>query len=87
LPASYPVLPGGQSTYLLKEFDRIQQAIRSIQQIMVKMETNGTVGTKAGAVVAADVPDGSYAVIHDTVGATTKLYANIGGTLKSVALT
>lgn len=44
------------------------------------------VQTKAGTVVAADIPVGHAAVIQDTVGGTTKLYANIGGALMSVAL-
>lgn len=45
------------------------------------------VRTKAGAVVAADLAVGSSQVIHDTSGNTYALYANIGGTLRSVALT
>ena len=43
--------------------------------------------TKAGAPVAGDIPDGTFMVIRDTSGATTKLYYNNGGTLMSVALT
>jgi len=42
--------------------------------------------TKAGAPVAADVPAGTFMVIRDTSGSTTKLYYNNGGTLQSVAL-
>jgi hypothetical protein len=42
--------------------------------------------TKAGAPVAAEIPDGQFAVIRDTVGLTTKLYYNNAGTLQSVAL-
>lgn len=47
----------------------------------------GKVVDKAGAVVAADIPSGFWQIIHDTSGATTKLYANIGGSLKAIALT
>jgi hypothetical protein len=42
--------------------------------------------TKAGAPVAADIPAGTFAVIRDTSGSTTKLYYNNAGTLQSVAL-
>jgi len=45
-----------------------------------------TAGTKAGAPVAADIPVGTWALIRDTSGNTTKLYYNNAGTLQSVAL-
>jgi hypothetical protein len=57
---------------------------------------NGTAGdssacilakTKAGTPTTTDVPAGSWALIRDTSGATTKLYYNNSGTLQSVALT
>jgi len=57
---------------------------------------NGTAGdgsacilakTKAGAPTTSDVPAGTWALIRDTSGATTKLYYNNAGTLQSVALT
>lgn len=85
-PAAYPQLEEGQKLYHVEEHKKIGQAIRSIEQVMVSMETAGTVASKAGAVVAADLPNGGWQVIHDTVGGTVKLYANIGGTLWSVAL-
>lgn len=44
------------------------------------------IDTKAGALTTADVPQGTFAVIHDTTGGTYKLYANISGTLRSVGL-
>lgn len=43
--------------------------------------------TKSGAFTASDIPNGQFALGRDTVGATTKLYYNNGGTLQSVALT
>jgi len=43
--------------------------------------------TKAGAPTTTDVPSGTWALIRDTSGATTKLYYNNAGTLQSVALT
>lgn len=42
--------------------------------------------SKAGAAVAADIPAGTWALVRDTVGATTKLIYNNAGTLMSVAL-
>jgi hypothetical protein len=42
---------------------------------------------KAGAAVAGDLPAGSWGLVHDTSGATTKLCYNDGGTLRTVALT
>jgi len=57
---------------------------------------NGTAGdasacikakTKAGAPTTSDVPAGTWALIRDTSGATTKLYYNNAGTLMTVALT
>lgn len=42
--------------------------------------------SKAGAAVAGDIPSGSWAMVRDTVGATTKLIYNNAGTLMSVAL-
>jgi hypothetical protein len=57
---------------------------------------NGTAGdgsatilakTKAGAPTTTDVPSGTWALIRDTSGATTKLYYNNAGTLQSVTLT
>ena len=86
-PASYPQLEGGESAFLIAELDKIRNSLRSVQQIMVSLENAGTVRSKAGAVVAADLDEDTWAVIHDTSGATIALYANIGGTLKSVALT
>lgn len=43
--------------------------------------------TKSGAPSASDIPAGSFAVIKDSSGGTTKLVYNDGGTLKSVTLT
>lgn len=57
---------------------------------------NGTAGdgsatilakTKAGAPAASDVPAGTWALIRDTSGGTTKLYYNNAGVLMTVALT
>jgi len=42
--------------------------------------------TKAGAPTTSDVPAGTWALIRDTSGATTKLYYNNAGTLQTVAL-
>jgi hypothetical protein len=42
---------------------------------------------KAGAPVATDIPVGTFALIRDTSGGTTKLYYNNAGTLQSVTLT
>jgi len=42
--------------------------------------------TKAGAPTTTDVPVGSWAIYKDSTGGSIKLYANDGGTLKSVAL-
>lgn len=43
--------------------------------------------TKAGIPTAADIPPGGMAVYKDTSGGSLKLYANDGGTIKSVTLT
>lgn len=43
--------------------------------------------TKAGIPTTADIAAGNWAVYKDTSGGTIKLYANDGGTIKSVALT
>ena len=45
-----------------------------------------TTKTKAGVIVLADIPAGTWAVYKDTSGGTLKLYANDGGVLKSVAI-
>ncbi len=52
-------------------------------------DASGTIKakTKAGAPAAGDVPDGTWVLIRDTSGSTTKLYYNNGGSLQSVALT
>jgi hypothetical protein len=42
--------------------------------------------TKAGVPTAADIPPGGMAVYKDTTGGSLKLYANDGGTIKSVTL-
>lgn len=42
--------------------------------------------TKAGAVVAGDIPSGNWIVIRDTTNNTTKVYYNNAGTLLTVAL-
>lgn len=42
---------------------------------------------KAGAAANTDLPSGTWALIHDTSGATFKLVYNASGTLKTVALT
>lgn len=42
---------------------------------------------KAGAAAASDIPAGTWALIHDTSGATFKLCYNNAGALKTVALT
>lgn len=42
---------------------------------------------KAGAAVAGDIPAGTWALVRDTSGSTTKLIYNNAGTLMSVALT
>lgn len=42
--------------------------------------------SKAGAAVAGDIPAGTWALVRDTVGATTKLIYNNAGTLMTVAL-
>lgn len=46
-----------------------------------------TTQTKAGIPTATDIPAGNWAIYKDTSGGTIKLYANDGGTIKSVALT
>ena len=43
--------------------------------------------TKAGVPTTSDIAAGQWAIYKDTSGGTLKLYANDGGTLKSVALT
>lgn len=42
---------------------------------------------KAGAVVAADIPVGTFRIVKDTSGGSVKLVYNDAGTLKSVTLT
>lgn len=83
---SYPTLVGGEAKFLTDEFRKLASAISSIEQVMRKVEASGTVASKDGAVTASDIPEGSYQVIHDTVNSTVKLYANVSGTLYSVAL-
>jgi hypothetical protein len=41
---------------------------------------------KSGPAAVADIPSGTWALIHDTSGATVKLCYNLSGTLKTVAL-
>jgi len=41
---------------------------------------------KAGAAVAGDIPTGTWALVRDTSGSTTKLVYNNAGTLMTVAL-
>jgi hypothetical protein len=84
--ASYPVIPGGEAKYISSEFRKVENAVRSSQQIMKNLEAAGSLGTKAGAVAASDIADGSWQIIHDTVNATVGLYANVGGTLFKVML-
>ena len=45
-----------------------------------------TFKTKAGIPTTTDITAGKWAIYKDTSGGTLKLYANDGGTLKSVAL-
>ncbi len=45
-----------------------------------------TTQTKAGIPTTSDIPAGNWAIYKDTSGGTIKLYANDGGTIKSVAL-
>jgi len=42
--------------------------------------------TKAGIPTTSDIAAGNWAIYKDTSGGTLKLYANDGGTIKSVAL-
>ena len=42
--------------------------------------------TKAGIPTTTDITAGNWAIYKDTSGGTIKLYANDGGTIKSVAL-
>lgn len=42
---------------------------------------------QAGTPTTSDIPDGCWMVWKDTTGGTIKLYANDGGTIKSVTLT
>jgi hypothetical protein len=42
--------------------------------------------TKAGVPTTTDITAGKWAIYKDTSGGTLKLYANDGGTIKSVAL-
>lgn len=44
------------------------------------------INSKAGVPTATDIPAGNWAIYKDTSGGTLKLYANDGGTIKSVAL-
>jgi len=44
------------------------------------------VNSKAGVPTTTDIPASSWAIYKDTSGGTLKLYANDGGTIKSVAL-
>jgi len=46
-----------------------------------------TAWTKAGAPTTSDIPAGTWSLVRDSSGATTKLYYNNAGTLMSVALT
>ena len=43
--------------------------------------------SKAGTPTTTDIPSGNWAIYKDTSGGTLKLYANDGGTIKSVTLT
>lgn len=43
--------------------------------------------TKAGVPNGTDIPPGFFAIYKDTSGGTLKIYANDGGTIKSVTLT
>lgn len=45
-----------------------------------------TTQTKAGIPTTSDIPAGNWAIYKDTSGGSIKLYANDGGTIKSVAL-
>ena len=45
-----------------------------------------TYQTKAGVPTTSDIAAGTWAIYKDTSGGTLKLYANDGGTIKSVAL-
>lgn len=44
------------------------------------------INSKAGAPTTTDITAGNWAIYKDTSGGTLKLYANDGGTIKSVAL-
>lgn len=46
-----------------------------------------TTQTKACIPTTSDIPAGMWAIYKDTSGGTIKLYANDGGTIKSVTLT
>lgn len=82
----FPQIAGGVSRYISDELRKVQNAVASTQDILKGIETGGTVASKAGAVLAADVTDGEWRVIHDTTNGTVGLYANVGGTLFSVML-
>ena len=78
--SNLPALPGNEIQYTKRELTKIEQSINALISSLTIVE-------KAGAPVANDVPEGTWRVIHDTTGSTVGLYANIGGTLKSVLLT
>ncbi len=44
------------------------------------------INSKAGVPTTTDITAGNWAIYKDTTGGTLKLYANDGGTIKSVAL-
>jgi hypothetical protein len=80
--ASHALTPGGAS---------LEQGyyafLESIVGVIADLQGRSTMIVKAGAPVAADVPDGQFRVIKDTTGPTYSLVVNDGGVLKSVALT
>lgn len=84
---AYPTIAGGDARFLTRELRKVENAVGSIEAIMKSMEAEGTVASKAGAVSAADVDDGSWKIIHDTTNNTVGVYANLGGTLFKVMMT
>jgi hypothetical protein len=57
------------------------------KQVQLKLTELTTFFSKAGAPTATDIPAGTWAIYKDTTGGTLKIYANDGGTIKSVTLT
>lgn len=96
-PRAILVLPEILSAATRSDFDGVPMMaehwflfFKSIRDVLSEIEVASRrlkVLSGAAAPTTSDIAENDFAIWHNTTSSVTQLYANIGGTLKSVALT